>query len=208
MSEPLFDEVPCRAEWLTGARPDPATGLVAFRDLYPDAFAEALRTVAASGSVLGVAIGDVDDLRVHMERVNASDPDSFGHLAGAVVMSRLGALARTWFAETIPAGCVATFGGDEVIVVATDVTRTGFGDAITDLRDRCAAALPCTVSFATTVVGPEIRWPTPDPAQRGKTVLSQLDRALFKAKAARHAGTGPGGAVVAVDLGRAVRDAA
>ncbi|MFD6398989.1 GGDEF domain-containing protein [Nocardia sp. NPDC060249] len=203
-----FDEVPCRADWLTVTRYDPATGLVAFPDLYPVALAEALHTAAATSKALGVAIGDVDDLSVHMERVNASDPDSFGHLAGATVMAQLGQVARAWFAEAVPSGCVATFGGDEVIVVATGLTHQRFTDAINDLRDRCTAELPCTVSFATAVVEPDLLWPTRDPVRQGKLLLARLDRALFDAKAARHAVGGPGGSVVQVDSNEVVCDAA
>lgn len=205
----ILDKLPCRAEWLTGARSDPITGLVAFPDLYPHAIADALAHVAAEHTLLGLAIGDVDDLKGHVEHSNATDPDSFGHLAGNALMTQLGSVCREWFADTaFPSGCVSTFGGDEVIVVATGVTEAGFTSSVTDLRDRCGAALPCSVSFASTVVGPGLVWPSPDLAARAKFLLAAVDRALFAAKAARRSVGGLGGAVVTVDLARVARDAA
>lgn len=205
----ILDELPCRAEWLTGARSDPITGLVAFPDLYPHAVAEALARVVAERTLLGLAIGDVDDLKGHVEHSNATDPDSFGHLAGNALMTQLGSVCREWFADTaFPAGCVSTFGGDEVIVAATGVTEAGFTASVTDLRDRCCAALPCSVSFAATVVGPGLAWPSPDPAVRAKFLLAAVDRALFAAKAARRHAGGPAGALVTVDLAQVMCDAA
>ncbi|MFD4356760.1 GGDEF domain-containing protein [Nocardia sp. NPDC058518] len=205
----ILDELPCKAGWLTGARSDPITGLVAFPDLYPRAVVDALDSAAAEHTLFGLAIGDVDDLKIHVEHTNATDPDSFGHLAGNALMTELGAVCREWFADTeLPAGCVSTFGGDEVIIVATGITERGFTDSVTDLRDRCRDALPCTVSFASTVVGPGLVWPSKDPAVRAKFLLAAVDRALFAAKASRRAARGPAGAVVTVDLAQAVRDAA
>jgi GGDEF domain-containing protein len=205
----ILDELPCRAGWLTAARPDPITGLVAFPDLYPRAVVDALDSAAAEHTLLGLAIGDVDDLKTHVEHTNATDPDSFGHLAGNALMTRLGAVCRQWFADTaFPDGCVSTFGGDEVIVAATGITEPGFTAAVIDLRDRCRDVLPCTVSFAAAVVGPDLAWPSADPAVRAKFLLAAVDRALFAAKTARRTAGGPAGVVVTVDLAQAVRDAA
>jgi GGDEF domain-containing protein len=204
MNEILAD-LPCNAGWLSSARPDPITRLVAFPDLYPNAVVDALTTAAADRSLLGLAIGDVDDLKRHVEHANATDPDSFGHLAGNALMAGLGRICRKWFSDTaLRAGCVSTFGGDEVIVAATGVTAEGFTAAVTDLRDRCRTALPCTVSFATAIVTTDLAWPTRDPAERAKILLAEVDRALFAAKAARRASGGAGGSVVDVDLVRAV----
>lgn len=205
----IHEKLPCRAQWLTEARCDPITGLVAFPDFYPHAVVDALAQVAAERTLLGLAVGDVDDLKGHVEHTNATDPDSFGHLAGNALMTQLGSVCRGWFAETaFPAGCVSTFGGDEVIVAATGITEAEFTASVTDLRDRCRAALPCSVSFAATVVEPGLVWPSPDPAVRAKFLLAAVDRALFAAKTARRNAGGPAGALVTVDLARVMRDAA
>jgi GGDEF domain-containing protein len=190
--------------WAVTARPDPITGLVAFPDfhaVFPMHFADAV----SSGVPVGVAIGDVDHLKGYVEDSNATDPESFGHLAGNAFMARLGTISAVWFREQpFPAGCVSTFGGDEVIIAAAAETPAAFEAAIAALRDRCCQRLPRTVSFALTVVTtdvPGLRECLVDPPAAAKIVLAGVDRALFGRKAARRRGADDGFvAAVPVDL--------
>lgn len=199
-SVPLFDpaQLPLR-DWCTGSREDAVTGLIAFPDFHshvPRALAAAL----AGGGLVGLAIGDVDGLKDHVEKANATEPDCYGHLAGNKVMARLGAVTRNWF-HTQPweAGCAATFGGDEVIFAAALDDAPAFHRAVADLRDRLAAELPVRVSFALTFASAEHL-----PAERGlggwkhaftDRLLAAVDRCLFTHKAARRNSGGEGGII-------------
>ncbi|WP_367140960.1 MULTISPECIES: hypothetical protein [Streptomyces] len=201
-SVPLFDpaQLPLR-EWCTGSREDAVTGLIAF----PDFHSHIPRTLAATladGGLVGLAIGDVDGLKDHVEKANATEAGCYGHLAGNKVMARLGAVTRTWF-HTQPweAGCAATFGGDEVIIIAVLDEAPAFHRAVTDLRDRLADALPVRVSFALTFASAEHF-----PSQRGHggwkhaftdQLLAAVDRCLFTHKATRRTG-GHGGGIIAL----------
>lgn len=194
--------VPSRGGWLRDARPDPITGLVAFPDFHR-AFGHHVLAALDAGRAVGVAIGDVDHLKQHVENTNATDPESFGHLAGNGLMARLGQLCRTWFAEQrFPAGCVSTFGGDEVIIAAGVEHRDQFGPAVAVLRDRCRHRLPCTVSFGLTVVTaadlPRLDRRRHAPLQLANLILAEVDRALFACKASRR--HGDGGLLASIDL--------
>ncbi|MFI6350250.1 hypothetical protein [Streptomyces sp. NPDC050560] len=201
-SVPLFDpaQLPLR-DWCTGSREDAVTGLVAFPDFHshiPRAIAAAL----TRGGLVGLAIGDVDGLKRHVEHANATDPDCYGHLAGNKVMAQLGAMTRSWFhQQPWTAGCAATFGGDEVIVIAELDGAPGFYRAVAELRDRLASELPVTVSFALTFVSAGYL-----PAERDLSrwkhtftdrLLAAVDRCLFTHKAARR-DSGTEGGVLAV----------
>lgn len=201
-SVPLFDpaSMPVRG-WCEGSREDPVTGLVAFPDFHV-AIAPALAAEMQAGRLAALAIGDVDGLKAHVENANATDPASFGHLAGNQVMARLGGTTRDWFrAQPWPGGCAATFGGDEVIIAAAISDPAAFRAAVCDLRDRLAAALPVTVSFSVTVTGPG-QLPGGPVTSRWKhayadRLLAAADRALFSHKEARRA-SGTAGGIVAV----------
>jgi len=202
-SVPFFDpsRLPLRA-WCTGSREDPLTGLIAFPDFHSNIPRE-LAAVLMRGGLIGLAIGDVDGLKEHVETSNATDPGCYGHLAGNRVMARLGAVAREWFGDqTWAAACVATFGGDEVIVAAAVENADAFHGAIGDLRDRLAAALPTPVSFALTVVSGEHLPPNRDGHGWKHTftdcLLAAVDRCLFTYKAARRSDAGIGGGTIAV----------
>jgi GGDEF domain-containing protein len=187
---------------MAGARPDPITGLVAFPDFHA-AFGHHLVAALDEGRAVGVAIGDVDHLKKHVENANATDPESFGHLAGNALMARLGELCAVWFRELpYPAGCMSTFGGDEVIVALIVDHRDNFQDEVAALRDRCRHWLPCTVSFGLTVVTaaelPALAQRRHAPLQVANQVLAGVDKALFACKAARR--DCDGGLLAAVDI--------
>lgn len=183
---------------------DAITGLVAwprFFDALPSLVA---RTIAANRAI-GVAVGDVDNLKAHVERRNTIDAQSFGHLAGNAVMARLGAIARAWLWSTGPAhACLATFGGDEIVVVAEAPDQPTFSRQVGELRDASGACLPCTVSFATDVISPNTVGSNHDDQWwRDYIVQSvgQIDRTLFAHKHARKSGEPiPDGFVVAAQL--------
>ncbi|HEY0486403.1 MAG TPA: GGDEF domain-containing protein [Mycobacteriales bacterium] len=145
---------PHAGRWCADERDDPITGLVAwpgFHRQLPALLSAALR----AGVPVGFAIGDVDDLKDHVEGVRDADPESFGHLAGNALMRRLGEVAREWWSRTgVVEGCLATFGGDEIVLAAEVPDAERFRDLVTELRDRLAAALPRPVSFAATTVRP------------------------------------------------------
>jgi hypothetical protein len=118
-------------------------------------------------------------------------------------MTRLGAITAAWFVrQDWAAGCVSTFGGDELIIAAVLQDPAAFGTAITGLRDQCRHQLPRAVSFACTVVTPAA--PGADrlvsnPSITADLVLADVDRALFKRKAERKYG-GPGAFVTTTSL--------
>ncbi|MFC4468923.1 hypothetical protein ACFPH6_31105 [Streptomyces xiangluensis] len=199
-SVPLFDpaQMPLRT-WCAGSREDPLTGLITFPDFHSN-IPRALAAALTDGALVGLAIGDVDGLKDHVEQANATDPNCYGHLAGNRVMARLGAVTRTWF-HTQPweHGCAATFGGDEVIVAATLDNAAAFHRAVAELRDRLADELPVRVSFALTIASAEHL-----PAARGQGnwkhvftdgLLAATDRCLFASKSARRANGGQGGII-------------
>lgn len=171
---------PRRGSWPSSAAPDPVTGLVGFPEFsacLPSFVAEQ----AARGRAVGLAIGDVDHLKSYVEDTNA-DGDSFGHVAGNAYMTALGRICAGWFhTSRFPAGCVSTFGGDEVITTAAVADPHAFRTAIATLRDHCRAQLPRTVSFASTVITP----PLSTDASCVTGLLSQVDAVLFRRKAAR-----------------------
>lgn len=183
--------------WCTGSRADPITGLVAFPDFHLN-FPRLLQTALAAGEAVGLAIGDVDNLKSHVESANESDPFSFGHLAGNIVMTRLGQVARTWFWQHASAnGLVSTFGGDEIIVAMSLRTPDSFMEILRDLRSRLNADLPCTVSFAGTVIQNHSLGRAQDTYLRAMT---GLDRCLFSRKTIRRAANTTASFLMEVDL--------
>ncbi|MEO3756073.1 GGDEF domain-containing protein [Streptomyces sp. B6B3] len=204
-SVPLFDpsSLPLKG-WCTGSREDPLTGLIAFPDFHSSLPRELAATLTGGG-MAGLAIGDVDGLKQHVEQANATDPDCYGHLAGNKVMARLGAVTREWFRQqSFAAGCAATFGGDEVIIAAAIGSPATFLRSVADLRDRLAAALPCAVSFALAIVAAG-HLPARREGNRWKHaftdgLLAAVDRCLFTHKAARRAEGGRGGTIAATAI--------
>ncbi|MEV7004755.1 hypothetical protein AB0N62_45470 [Streptomyces sp. NPDC093982] len=201
---PLFDpaRLPLR-QWCASSREDAVTGLVAFPDFHrrmPGHVTAALR----GDGLVGLAIGDVDGLKSYVEQVNATDSACYGHLAGNKVMTHLGTVTRKWFHEQLwGSGCVATFGGDEVIVAAALDDPVLFYRSIADLRDRLADALPVHVSFALAVVAAE-HLPSEHSGEWQclfmDRLLATVDRCLFLHKAARLACGGEGGTIAVTQL--------
>lgn len=174
---------------------DPLTGLVAF-PAFERLLQEHIMLAPSVDQGLCLAIGDVDDLKVFVEGVNGADPAWFGHLAGNRVMAKLGLVTRAVAAERLANArwwCAATFGGDEIILLA-GAERELFQQVVVELRDRLAAELPTSVSFAYGC------YPHPGPLASkpahtaGLRMLASIDRALFSLKrAARAAGGVPRG---------------
>jgi GGDEF domain-containing protein len=174
--------------WAAHARPDPCTGLVAFPDFHA-AFPDHLADATKHNSAIGLAIGDVDRLTGYGGSLDPASPERFGHLAGNAIMARLGSLSAAWFWEQeFQAGCVSTFGGDELIIAAEVRDPDLFELAIITLRDRCGEKLPRTVSFALTMLSPN------DPALEAtlscanyaaNLALATVDMMLFDRKASR-----------------------
>jgi GGDEF domain-containing protein len=198
--------------WCAGAREDPLTGLLAFPDFH-QSLPPCLVATLEDGALVALAIGDVDGLKEHVESTNSTDPASYGHLAGNAVMARLGEIARGWFREQPwTAGCVATFGGDEVIVAVREEDPSRFLAAVQDVRDRLCLALPVTVSFAVTIVAPGHL-----PADREEQgwqdrftdgLFAAVDRCLFVHKAARRQAQIPGGIIAVTGPGPAATPSA
>ncbi|MDT0318557.1 GGDEF domain-containing protein [Streptomyces millisiae] len=203
-SVPLFDptRLPLKS-WCAGSREDPLTGLIAFPDFHSSLPRELAATLAAGG-MAALAIGDVDGLKQHVERANATEPGSYGHLAGNKVMARLGAVTREWFHQQhFEAGCAATFGGDEVIIAAAIDDPAAFHRAVADLRNRLAAALPTGVSFALAVTA-DGHLPVEREGNGWKhtftdRLLAAVDRCLFAHKAARRQEGGRGGTIAVTE---------
>ncbi|MDA8369064.1 MAG: GGDEF domain-containing protein [Nocardiopsaceae bacterium] len=176
---------------------------MAFPDFHA-VFGRHLVDSLVSGFSVGVAIGDVDDLKSYVEDSNEGDPECFGHLAGNALMARCGAVGTTWFRKQLfSAGCMSTFGGDEIIIAAAVMNSAKFKPTIVTLRDRCRQWLPRTVSFGIAVVTPD----TPGlsehlhaPLRIANLVLAGVDRALFTHKSARRRNEGEEGFVVDIDL--------
>jgi GGDEF domain-containing protein len=175
--------------WCTEARQDAITGLVAFPD-FNFYMPEILAFCESHELDLGIAIGDVDDLKEYVENSKSTDAAAYGHMAGCALMQALGASAAEWFGRLDTSfGCLSTFGGDEIIV-ALAVERgadDGFEAQIVALRDHLFGALPRSVSFGWTVA--HLRDGGAGPAGRdyyrskSTVVLSAVDQALFRQKA-------------------------
>lgn len=187
---------PLRGTWASGSTPDPVTGLLGFPEFYA-CLPSFLEDRARHGQRVGIAIGDVDHLKSFVENTNATEPGSFGHLAGNALMSTLGRICSSWFhSTTFPVGCVSTFGGDEVIVAAVVNATTEFETSIAALRDQCCQQLPRPVSFARTTRAPRLGT---DWRSYAAETLSTVDKALFRRKAARCGTIGDLGFVVGLD---------
>jgi GGDEF domain-containing protein len=183
---------PTTGGWCEDARDDPITGLVAWPGFFtrlPGLIADAI----GHGDSVGLAIGDVDNLKDYVEGEKAVDAQSFGHLAGNAFMGRLGTLARNWLWNTsLQHSCLATFGGDEIVLISTTTDAHVFLTHVEGLRDQLCAGLPRTVSFGTGVISPA-NLPTTvvgDHWWREFTVhtIGAIEHTLFENKHARNAG--------------------
>lgn len=181
---------PHRGGWCADLRDDPITGLTAWPQ-FEEALPGLLVRQLQSGRSIGLAIGDCDEFKAYVETERVHDPRAWGHQVGNKVMAQLGSLARCWLPtleDSIRGGVLATFGGDEVIVVL-DCTGSDFEKLVQDLRDRFCERLPVTVSFSYAVLSPQIL----PPSVTGITwmrewtahVIGEVDRTLFGTKHAR-----------------------
>ena len=174
---------------------DPLTGLIAYPS-FERYLRQRLAGLASHG--LHLAIGDVDDLKIHVTARRTSDLDAFGHLAGNACMREVGAITRRWAGGTLshwPFAICATFGGDEVIVAAAGQPYGAFRGCISELADQLRTHAPRPCSFATTTLCSS---PGLDldgfPAYRALVV--KVDEALFDHKARlRSRGIAPNGEV-------------
>lgn len=181
---------PHRGGWCTELRDDPITGLTAWPQ-FEEAFPQLLMSQLQAGRCIGLAIGDCDEFKAYVEAERVHDPRAWGHQVGNKVMAQLGSLARCWLPTlggSVGGGVLATFGGDEIIVVL-DCTGADFAKLVQDLRDRLCERLPVTVSFSYVVLSPELLPPTVAGMawMREWTahVIGEVDRALFGSKHAR-----------------------
>ncbi|GIL32032.1 diguanylate cyclase domain-containing protein [Actinocatenispora comari] len=171
---------PVAGPWCFDCRDEPNTGLVCFPDFHQRLPGHVTAALAAGRSV-GVAIGDVDGLTEYVEHANQIG--SWGHQAGNELMRRAGQLAREWFSDQITDGCLSTFGGDEIVLVAETPDADTFAEHADQLRALLCTQVDCTVSFAVGILDPDAFG-----AWLCATLLGSIDRALFTAKAARHNG--------------------
>nr|WP_145491751.1 MULTISPECIES: GGDEF domain-containing protein [Streptomyces] len=180
-----------RAHPLTDDKPvllcDPLTRLVAYPS-FEQHLTEMLPTLARDG--VHLAIGDVDGLREYVTERRTTDPTAFGHLAGNECMRQVGELTNEWASAELGAGwnfrLCGTFGGDEVIVVATGYTHEHFLESVNRLCDKIRFGSPRPCSFAVgTLARHEL---APDLASAAyRHFVSQVDSALFEAKEKRKA---------------------
>lgn len=179
---------PVQGAWHGTYHLDTITGLVAF-PCFLECFATQLRILLRTYGSVGIAIGDVDHLKSFVETSNRENPLLFGHLVGNAFMSRLGYISLSVFEQlAFSWRCLATFGGDEIIVVCAGSTRLAFHAAIDQLAQELAAKLPRTVSFAQGWFSIEQDTPDLDQMDRVSLCLSPLalvDHALFAAKQRR-----------------------
>lgn len=181
------------ATWCADARQDPITGLVAFPD-FNFVLPEILSSCRMQQLALGIAIGDVDNLKEYVENTRSRNAGAYGHMAGCALMQTLGQTAARWFTALNPSlGCAATFGGDEIIIVLA--VRPGddtvFESLIVDLRNEFYDSLPRSVSFGWTVAFEDPVSPVDEGwkhyRSRSTELLSAVDRTLFRQKSALRA---------------------
>jgi GGDEF domain-containing protein len=145
---------PAIGSWRMSARDDPITGFVA----WPGFFARLPTLIAQhlhAERPVGLSIGKVQDLSGYVESMSAADSDSFGHLAGIELVTQLGVTARDWLhTDDVRDGCLATFGGGEIVLVAAARSEAGFVGHVGGLRAALVDALPRGVSFVATVLEP------------------------------------------------------
>lgn len=173
---------------------DPITSLISFPSFH-SCFPELFRRELENGHTVGIAIGDVDDLKRHVERARMKSDLNFGHIAGNEVMTQLGLTALSWFEMIDRSGCLATFGGDEIILAMTDISLTEFHHHVRSLGAILSTTLPCTVSFAHGTFTAENGLASIFSFDRYLEAIVLVDRALFTAKkregAARVVGLSP-----------------
>lgn len=159
---------------------DPLTGLVSypcFERLIIDTYPHLKRTGFA------IAIGDVDGLKAYVQKVNLNDPHSFGHLAGNACMQIVGSLTRDWHDSWLSRDRIsvcATFGGDEVIILAQSPHEFGFVSKVRELSLLIKEHSPRPCSFAVGSISSS--FPIENSREGYREMVSTIDRALFRYK--------------------------
>jgi hypothetical protein len=169
-------------------RDDPISGLFAWPGFFarlPTLIAEHLH----AGRSIGLSLGEIHDLAGYVESMSVAGARSSGHIAGVELVSRLGAAARDWLqADDVRNGCLATFGGGDIVFVAEVRSETAFLDHVGRLRAVLGDALPRSVSFAATVLDAR-SIPDSVPADGWRDfcvhVIARVERALLVQSGAR-----------------------
>jgi GGDEF domain-containing protein len=162
------------------ARDDPISGLVA----WPGYFARLpalLGDHLHSGRSVGLSIGQVENLSGYVEDI--------GHVAGVELVTRLGATAREWLLDDdVRHGCLATFGGGEIVFAAEARSEAAYVEHVGRLRAALVEALPRSVSFvATFLEAGSISESVADDGWQDfcVQVIARMERALFAQMGAR-----------------------
>jgi GGDEF domain-containing protein len=127
---------------------DPLTSLVAYPS-FEQHLIDVLPVLVSQE--VHIAIGDVDGLRDYVTERRAADPFSFGHLAGNACMQVVGAVTSAWAGDDLADAAFqicGTFGGDEVIVVATGFSHFAFAEKVHRLCGSIKTSSPRPCSFA------------------------------------------------------------
>ena len=189
---------PVRGTWTEEYQIDPITQLIGFPDFHRCFPALFQKHLTEHGNV-GIAIGDVDDMKHYVESTKTKHPWLFGHLAGNALMSNLGKCSLDWLQKWhAPWAALSSFGGDEVILVATGLERSEFASSVRSLCNILSEELPCSVSFAYGWFTRSEKSPMDMSPffQHYATALTQVDRALFRSKMRRNNSNGIGPHVV------------
>lgn len=143
------------------------------------AFTEALRRelarAARSGVPLALVMFDIDDFK----RIN----DTFGHAIGDEVL-RL--LARCATAATRKGDLLGRVGGDEFLLLLPETDAT---DARA-IGERIRADVAAAAAVRSLTAGVSIGIASSTSAASAQAVLAEADQAMYRDKAARHAGRG------------------
>ncbi len=147
---------------------DDLTGL-ANRALLSDRLEHALVSAERSGRHVGVAFLDVDGFK----NVN----DALGHAAGDRLLVEL---SRRLVRAVRPEDTVARFGGDEFVVLCSDVTMAN----MEALADRVASATAQRFAVGTDEVSMHVSVgiTVSDGSSTSQSMLSEADAAMFRAK--------------------------
>jgi len=151
---------------------DALTGLPN-RTLLLDRLEVAVRQARRKGEMLAVLMLDLD----HFKRIN----DTLGHQAGDQLLLNVGRRIQQCLRE---ADTVARFGGDEFVVVLSDVRgREELATAVSDMAE--AVSRPLTVEQHELVVTPSIGGCLfPDDGNDASSLLRRADAAMYQAKSA------------------------
>lgn len=141
------------------------------RALLQDRLDMAIATAERQGQVLGVMMIDLD----HFKRIN----DSLGHQAGDQLLLTVADRLRD---RVRKADTVARMGGDEFVVLLTDVMNRGDIEQITDTIVR-QLSLPMTLGAQELILTPSIGVCSyPADGRDALTLLKNADTAMYRVK--------------------------